>query len=236
MSSLLDFSNPFVREAWRTAWLLLRGRAASEGLGAMLCHPAWYSPLTAAVSTRARVALPQLMHSVRQREVAPALAAGLPLIGAGPGLTPSWDDLLIGFCCGLRASCGSDASQSCFIAQFSSALARAAEITTAVSRCYIRRTVEGAGPPWIEEALAAIAAGDSSRTYGAAARALRVGHTSGTDMMLGAILGSSVWQSGKEVHQVLHALSCRPLEFPVTPDPIGDHRSFPNSPCLSDLR
>ena len=57
-------------------------------------------------------------------------------------------------------------------------------------------------------ALAAIAAGDSSHARSATAQALRVGHTSGTDTMIGAILGAAIWQKGNEADQVLSALSC----------------------------
>ena len=113
------------------------------------------------------------------------------------------------------------------------AMARASTKTTAVSRAYIQRTIDGAGPAWIEDALAAIAAGDSIGTHAATARALRVGHTSGLDMMLGVILGSAVWQHGSEVNQVLSALSCRRSEFHPIRD---DNHKRPSSPQLPEPR
>jgi hypothetical protein len=164
--------------------------------------------LTAALVIQARTALPRLIQSARQFDLASSFAIALPLLGAGPGLTPSWDDLLIGFLCGLRDTSGIDPSRCQFINQFGRAMARASTKTTAVSRAYIQRTVDGAGPVWIEDALAAIAAGDTIDAHAATARASRVGHTSGVDMMLGVILGSAVWQHGSEVNQVLSALSC----------------------------
>ena len=206
----LDFKNPLTRQAWQTAWLQLQACASCDGFGAMLsdaCQNPPHSPLTTIIVARARTALPQLIRSTRQLDTVASLSVALPLIGAGPGLTPSWDDLLIGFLCGLRASRGGDRLQAWFISQFGSAVSRASTKTTTVSRSYIQRTINSVGPAWIEDTLVAIAAGDLIRTYSATAQALRVGHTSGTDMVLGAILGSSVWQDGIEVNQVLSVLS-----------------------------
>jgi hypothetical protein len=205
----LDFGNPLTRQAWQTAWLLLQSCASCDGLGAMLPGHAPGSPLTATVVARARAALPPLIVSAQQLDIRTSLSVALPLLGAGPGLTPSWDDLLVWFLCGLRLTCGSDEGRSRFIGQFGRTVSRESASTTAVSRMYIQRTVNGPGPAWIEEALAAIATGNQTRTYSATAQALRIGHTSGTDMMLGVILGSSVWQNGRDVDQVLSALSCQ---------------------------
>lgn len=208
---MLDFANRGVHEAWTAAWTILRNHPSSDGLGAMLPHGNVHSarsPLTAMIVWRAGAALPRLVRFTRGMDVTGSLAVALPLIGGGPGLTPSWDDLLIGFLCGLRASGGNHEAKSRFVGHFGIAVAEASAGTTAVSRAYICRTVKGTGPEWIESALAAIRAGDPTRTRAATARALRVGHTSGADMMLGAILGSSVWQDGREADEMLSALSC----------------------------
>src|SRR5262245_21898613 len=100
----VDFSDPLIRRAWRTAWVQLQSCSSCDGLGAMLSHRSPTSPLTADLVIRARLALPRLVQSVRQFDVMSALTAALPLGGAGPGLTPSWDDLLMGLFCGLRAT------------------------------------------------------------------------------------------------------------------------------------
>jgi Protein of unknown function (DUF2877) len=214
----VDFSDPLIRRAWRTTWVQLQNGSSCDGLGAMLSHRSPRSRLTAALVIRARLALPRLVQSVRQFDLSSSLAAALPLVGAGPGLTPSWDDLLIGFLCSLRAASGSDPSRWQFIDQFGRAMARASTKTTAVSSAYIQRTIAGAGPAWIEDTLAVIAAGDWIGAHAATARALRVGRTSGVDMMLGVILGSAVWQHGSEVDQVLSALSCHRSEFHLISD------------------
>lgn len=174
----------------------------------MLSGRSPHSPLTAAVVARARPVLPQLILSIRQLDLAPSVSVALQLLGAGPGLTPSWDDLLIGLLCSLRATCRGDLHYYQFTREFGGGILGGGEKTTAVSRAFVLRTVNGSGPKWVEDALAAIAAGDLSYARSATARALRVGHTSGTDTMIGAILGAAIWQKGNEADQVLSALSC----------------------------
>lgn len=226
-SGALDLENPLIQHAWLVAWLQLQDCRSYDGLGAMLSRQSPRSPLTASIVVRARAVLPRLIQSARQLDIVTSLSVALPLLGAGPGLTPSWDDLLIGLLCGLRATSGSNLNQSRFIRQFGLAMSSASEKTTAVSRAYIQRTLDGAGPVWVEDVLVAIAAGDSFRTHSATARALRIGHTSGADMMLGVMLGSSIWQDGSEVDQVLSAMSCGRSDLGSTRD---DHSELPTLP------
>ncbi len=207
----IDFTNRSALHAWQIAWSHLQACVQPDGLGALLPNgrraPA-RSVQTALLAGRARAALPRLVAATRALEIAPCLAAAIPLIGAGPGLTPSWDDLLIGFICGLRAIAGKDRAQERFLTEFGLAVNNASTATSTVSRSYIEQTVEGFGPAWIEDVLAAIGGGACERTRRATTLALRTGHTSGTDMMIGAVLGSSAWQAGTQAADVLAVLSC----------------------------
>ena len=212
---MLDFENGPTLEAWHIAWGQLRSAAPSDGLGALLPNvrgAATCSIQTELLASRALSSIPLLVASARQIDVAASLTASIPLIGAGPGLTPSWDDFLIGYICGLRATAATSWKRARFLARFGEAVRDASTVTSAVSRSYIQRAVAGHGPEWIEDALAAIAAGDSGRTVRTTARALRIGNTSGSDMMLGVILGSSTWQTSTETAEVLAALSFRRCE------------------------
>jgi hypothetical protein len=114
----------------------------------------------------------------------------------------------MGLLCGLRATCRGDLHHDQFTREFGRGILDGTEKTTAVSRAFVLRTVHGSGPEWVEDALAAIVTGDSSYARSATARALGVGHTSGTDTMIGAILGAAIWQNGNEADEVLSALSC----------------------------
>ena len=211
-SGMIDFGAPPTLRAWQMAWSELQACDQPDGLCALLANRrpiARPSLPTEMLLSPARATLPLLIGNTRCVEIAPSLVAALPLIGAGPGLTPSWDDLLIGYICGLRATTVRNWSQVCFLSQFGEAVHTASAGTTAVSRSYIASTIEGRGPEWVEDVLAAIGIGDSELTLRMAIRALRMGNTSGTDMMLGAVLGSSVWQASTQIVDVLAALSCR---------------------------
>ena len=207
----IDFANRPALQAWQITWSHLQACVQPDGLGALLPNgqrTAARSVQTALLAGRARAALPRLVAATRELKIAPSVAAAIPLIGAGPGLTPSWDDLLIGFICGLRATDGKGRSQARFLTEFGVAVNNASAATSAVSRSYIEHTVHGFGPIWVEDVLAAMGAGDCELTRRATARALRMGHTSGTDMMIGAVLGSSTWQAGTQAADVLAVLSC----------------------------
>ena len=216
----VDFANRSALQAWQIAWSHLQACVQPDGLGALLPNgkrTVARSVQTALLAGRARSALPPLVAAARELEIATCLANAIPLIGAGPGLTPSWDDLLIGFICGLRATAPTSRSQRRFLTEFGLAVDNASAATTAVSRSYIEHTVEGFGPIWVEDVLAAIGAGDCELTRRATERALRMGHTSGTDMMIGAVLGSSAWQAGAQADGVLVVLSCHGRHSAIAP-------------------
>ena len=208
---MVDFSNRSTLRAWQIAWSQLQACDQPDGLCALMSNRSQIARLsihTELLVSPARATLPLLINSTRCVEIAHSLDAAIPLLGAGPGLTPSWDDLLIGYICGLRATTAKNWSQVCFLSQFGEAVHSASAVTTAVSRSYIASTIEGCGPQWVEDVLAAIGIGDSGLTCRMAVRALRMGNTSGTDMMLGAVLGSCVWQATTQIVDVLAALSC----------------------------
>jgi hypothetical protein len=216
----IDLTDWSTLHAWQIAWSHLQACVQPDGLGALLPNgrrAAARSAQAALLAGRARAALPRLVAATRALEIAPCLGAAIPLIGAGPGLTPSWDDLLIGFICGLRATAGKDRNQELFLIELGAAVNDASAATSAVSRSYIEQTVGGSGPAWIEDVLAAIGAGACELTRRATARALRTGHTSGTDMLIGAMLGSSAWQAGTQAAHVLAVLSCPDLDCAITP-------------------
>lgn len=193
----IDFASPSARRAWEVAWSLLLSFPQADGLAALLPGRQHVSPRsiqTILLAKRASTDLPLLIASTRAFSVVDALAAAVPLIGAGPGLTPSWDDLLIGYLCGLRAAAGGNFGRMSFLNRLGREIHQASSATSAISRFYIDRTIRGFGPDWIEAVLSAISRGDCALADRSTRNALHVGRTSGTDMMLGALLGTSVWQ------------------------------------------
>jgi hypothetical protein len=110
------------------------------------------------------------------------------LIGLGPGLTPSGDDLIAGALVALRAFLRADAAE-----QLGAwALRLAATGTGAISRAHLAAAGAGEGPEPLHRVLAAICAApevDLERELDAIDR---IGHCSGWDALAGVALAGAV--------------------------------------------
>jgi Protein of unknown function (DUF2877) len=195
----IDLDRPEAALAWRTAWDALwrheRGASVTHdphGSDAAARH---LSPGAALRRTAFRDAL-RLACAARclQRELA-AAAVGR-LIGRGPGLTPTGDDLLVGFLAGLRVAAGSGPERVTFLGALSAAVVDAAAATNEISRAFLCHAAAGS----VAEPLARLArriaeAAAPREVERATSQALRFGHTSGADAALGLLLGLAAWRS-----------------------------------------
>ncbi len=103
------------------------------------------------------------------------------LIGLGPGLTPSGDDLVCGFLLAARHFGGPHTALA------EAAMHRAATATPKLSASLIGYAARGEGCPEVIDLLDAIS---GHLPLGPALAALRaIGHTSGTDLALGVLAG-----------------------------------------------
>lgn len=167
--------------------------------------PAWHSSVVAASLTRLRAAahgrLPQegfacVLDPARERapavkalarwlaapEGTPQAAAGL--IGLGPGLTPSGDDLIGGALCALHATGRSDVAAH--LAAWALPLAKAG--TNRISHAHLICAAEGACGEAVNDAITALLSG----VLPDLARIDAIGHTSGWDALAGAVLALEV--------------------------------------------
>lgn len=108
------------------------------------------------------------------------------LLGRGLGLTPSGDDVLCGFGCGLcyqwrRPPFGCDAWS--FYSE--AVLDLLPGKTTAVSEEYLRAMCAGYANQQFIELLSAVETGNSEAIRSSLTRVLAIGHTSGADSLLG---------------------------------------------------
>ncbi|MFC7329498.1 DUF2877 domain-containing protein [Marinactinospora rubrisoli] len=105
------------------------------------------------------------------------------LVGRGPGLTPSGDDLLCGALLALHAFGGPGRADV-----LAGAVRRASGATTTLSAALLEHAVRGEGCPQVIDLVDAVA---GHRAVGPALAALRaVGHTSGTDLAFGVLAGA----------------------------------------------
>lgn len=200
--------------AWFAAWRELERAARPDGFGALFHPPAALSassPATALLVRRARHALPLLMAATRACDALAAEPAVEALAGVGPGLTPSGDDVLIGYACGLSLACRTP-HRFAFLAAFRAMLVRVSETTSAASRSHVQRAAAGEPPQWLRAPMNALAHGDAAATAAAARDATRIGHTSGVDTMLGLLLSLAAWTSRLDAARQLAAIGCAEAE------------------------
>ncbi len=138
------------------------------------------------VCARAAVSVRRLAGAVGTARPDEAVAAAVPLLGLGPGLTPSGDDLLVGLLAALRALEG----RSSFDGPASERLlAETGRRTNAVSFTFVSHALEGRFSEPLHRLVTHLAAGTPDEVERAMAALGAWGATSGLDTALGAVIG-----------------------------------------------
>ena len=196
----VDLRQRDTARAWAVAWLELGKHRYGNGISAMIAAipvPRQNSMTSPGIKTLVEMAVqtvPALIDATRNLQVDGAITAIRPLIGLGPGLTPSGDDFIVGYLAGLWSTAGSDSSRLRFMSSLGAWLSHAAAGTNAISCTYIKSAVNGN----VSEPIATLAqrvgqAKSMDSVREATRTALQVGHTSGTDGVLGLLLGCIAW-------------------------------------------
>lgn len=145
-------------------------------------------------AARLQARLDDLAAAARALDECALPRAAAALAGLGPGLTPSGDDLLLGFAAALRACAGQDQHRLSFLACFNLALHAAAGCTGEISRTYLLHAAQGRFASSLMRLLRAIGRAEQGDPLRQAAQAvLRSGHTSGCDTAAGLLAGLAAW-------------------------------------------
>ena len=143
-----------------------------------------------------RHALPRittLIKAVQTRNPGDVNISVKGLIGLGPGLTPSGDDMLMGFMSSLLLVTEVlDGDIACIRELNQVIISTVDGRTSLLSRKSLEYAALGEIPELTHNLIAAIAAGTEEQVEKAAFPLLTVGHCSGTDMLLGILLGFHV--------------------------------------------
>ncbi len=185
-----------VQAAIRAVVEIASARAPAEGLA----RPALSPHAIAQPSTPLeRVAVPRLDALVSWLEQSPRRLGQVQrdptsqpptaLLGLGPGLTPSGDDLLCGALIALDAMARHDERA----ALAHTVLAHAPQATTLLSARFLAAAAEGQGHAVLHEFIAALVAGDAVALPSTMAALGRIGHSSGWDALAGAVLAVKAW-------------------------------------------
>ncbi len=189
-----DLDQAPVAAAWRLAWEGLN-RHQREARTAIRAEELWIEGKASSdLSRRAGAALRRLWAATRQCDARAASSAARALIGLGPGLTPSGDDLILGYLTGLWCAVQSEPQRLPFLSQFGETVTSLARHTTSISRTYLFHAAHGQVSSRLEHLARAICrATPPARLLPLLEAAARMGHSSGMDATSGLLLGLTAW-------------------------------------------
>jgi hypothetical protein len=174
-----------LRQGWRRLEPALSALGAPAGFGALLAGAPLAFPLGGAAADARALA------DACARDDAPAGgAAAIALLGVGGGLTPSGDDFVGGalFARHLLAEAG--AADARAWRRVADAVCAAAPVRThPISATLLGDLARGDGHAPLHELIVALVTGDDARARDCAACLVRLGHSSGWDMLAGLAAG-----------------------------------------------
>lgn len=198
----IDLRQQAQARSWAIAWSELKTSRRRSSLSKILrvvspSKEQSYTPTGTEILLQPSVhTIPALLQATKDLQSEDARASVMPLIGLGPGLTPSGDDFLVGYLAGLWSTAGDSPSRMQFLAALKTEICAIARNTNEISCAYLRSAAKG----HVAEPIAKLAqqlkqANDMRSVRVATQAALQVGHTSGADGVLGLLLGCLAWQS-----------------------------------------
>jgi len=140
----------------------------------------------------------RLERAFRSEERNALAGAVSDLMGLGPGLTPSSDDMLAGLvllCVLYAANRGRERRASRLLARVTATEAQGR--TTILSNEYLRQAASGRGNEPVMRLCAALLTGGRESVELETRRVLAIGGTSGTDIVLGVFLGTLLCMGGR---------------------------------------
>jgi hypothetical protein len=166
------------------ALALAADQAPRLGLGPLLPGLVGRPGSVGSLGRAAASSLAAVVEALGDRSPGRAVAAAFPLIGLGPGATPSGDDLLVGLAAGLAVTDDPVARP------FAAGVAALAEgVTTSVAECYLAYAGRLQFSERVHVAALAILGGHETELPRTVTSALGWGASSGADLMVGLLVG-----------------------------------------------
>lgn len=163
---------------------IARARASAGGFGALLGAGVAHDP--ARTPDVARPIVARLVAALETGDRSLAAEVAARLIGLGPGLTPSGDDVLVGIEAALYALARPSAGFTAL------AMDHVEGRTTALAATLLRHAGAGEFAERLHSLLAALLGPDDEAIPAAIDRAVAWGATSGTDCLLGVLIGLDI--------------------------------------------
>jgi len=186
----------FIRENLELAKQFAASKTKREGLGQLLALvdeiAVGKMPRAPDLNMAAKAVLPKLVDlvkAVRSENLEGVKGAAQKLIGLGPGLSPSADDALSGFTASLWWVSRSLNRGMNSVKRINETIVSCSGTTTLLSQQLLRHAAKGETNERVGGLLEAILAGTPPDVEKGVEDVLRIGETSGIDMMVGLLLG-----------------------------------------------
>ncbi len=186
----MDMQSPSAQRGWTTAWNALNKGQRLKNTD-IIANDLFQANLGSPLSQRMSRPVMQLIASAGQLDIQASIQAADKMIGLGPGVTPSGDDILIGFLTGLWSTAGQNQMRLSFIRSFGDLLLQIAKQTNEISRTYLHHATHGQFSSSLSMLAESIATGGSVKET--IKEAMQVGHSSGMDSVTGLLIGLCVW-------------------------------------------
>jgi hypothetical protein len=191
-----DPTDPAVSAAWSFVWEALNRQqrlAESEIIAEELFR--LHAPEWSSIHRRAGAAMLALVNAARRYDLINTSVVRA-LIGLGAGLTPSGDDLLVGYLAGLWCTIQGKRERMRVISSLGKTIARFSSKTNDISHTYLYHAAQGQVASRLVDLAEAICRGASpERLRAVAEAAFKVGHTSGRDAVTGLLIGFITWNN-----------------------------------------
>jgi hypothetical protein len=189
-----DITNPRVSTAWSLVWEALNKRQRLKG-SEIVAEDLFRSESgRRGISRRIREAMHALLHDTQRHGLIDTLAVEA-LIGLGPGLTPSGDDLLVGYMAGLWCTMAERSERAQFTASLGETISALSHKTNDISRTYLYHAVRGQVSSRLANLAGSISRGeDHKHLLELAEAAMKIGHTSGMETVTGLLAGLAAWE------------------------------------------
>ncbi len=187
---------PAVHATWKSVWRTLDNRQAARSAemraSCLLDTSAEAQPPWVQQAGRC---MRDLIRATARYDAA-AIAVIKQLVGLGPGLTPSGDDLLAGYLLGLHYAVQGKQERIGLLVELARAIMDGLHRTGDISRTYLFHAARGEPSRALFRLAHAIcAAAGEPAVLRSAEAAMAAGHTSGMDTVTGLLMGLAAWDA-----------------------------------------
>ncbi|HEX6269447.1 MAG TPA: DUF2877 domain-containing protein [Anaerolineales bacterium] len=188
----IDMQKPSTERAWSIVWQTLNKQQRLKQTD-LVANDLFQQDEGSLLTRKLSLPVQELIAATERLDPHTSTMAARKMIGLGPGVTPSGDDILIGYLAGLRGAAAQDDRRLAFLSTFGESLSKCTKDINEISRTYLHHAIKGEFSSSIIRLASAISGGEQQRLMSAAKGAMRAGHSSGMDAVTGLLIGLAVW-------------------------------------------